>query len=94
MSLTVDYAGYPHIGVFSRVINDIAVTSPTAPPDFKTALKDELNVEIVSTTIQGTSLIGLLLMGNSRGMVLSGLATNAEKEILSDYADVMLLSGS
>lgn len=94
MSLVIDYAGDPHIGVFSRVINDIAITPPTAPPSFKTALKDELDVEIVSTTIQGTSIIGPLLMGNSRGMVVSGLVSNAEKRILSEYADVMLLSGS
>jgi len=93
MSLTINYAGDPNIGVFSRVINDLAIVPPIAPPSFTMALKNELDVEVISTTLQGTSIIGPLLMGNSRGMVVSGLVTSDEKKVLTEYSDVMSLAG-
>lgn len=93
MSGTIDYAGDPHIGVFSRVINDIAIITPTAPNPFRAALEQELNVEVVTTTLQGSSLIGPLLIGNRRGMVVSGLVTDRERKVLEEYGEVMLLRG-
>jgi translation initiation factor 6 len=93
MSVTIDYAGDPHIGVFSRVIHDMAVVSPEAPESYRRALQEELGVELVVTTIQDSSLIGPLLTGNSRGMVVSGLATDRERKLLEEYGEVLLLSG-
>ncbi len=89
MSVTIDYAGDPHIGVFSRVIHDLAVIPPDAPEPFQAALREELGVELVVTTIQESSLIGPLLTGNRKGMVVSGLATDRERSILADYGDVL-----
>lgn len=93
MSGTIDYAGDPHVGVFSRVINDIAIIPPDAPEGFVTALRQELNIEPVVTTIQDSSLIGPLLTGNSRGMVVSGLVTERERNILQEYGELLLLAG-
>lgn len=93
MSVNIDYAGDPHIGVFSRVINDIAVITPNAPDSFRTALEEELNVDTVITTLQECSLIGPLLTGNRKGMVVSGLVTDRERKILEEYGEVMLLPG-
>jgi translation initiation factor 6 len=91
MTDTIDFAGDPHIGVFSRVFEDIAVIPPSAPDTFTAAVRDELEVEIVATTIQGSSIVGSLLAGNSRGLVVSGLATPEERAVLEEYRDVMLL---
>ncbi len=93
MSVTIDYAGDPHIGVFSRVIHDIAVVPPDAPEAFQVALREELGVELVVTTIQESSIIGPLLTGNHRGMVVSGLATDRERSILAEYGEILLLQG-
>jgi translation initiation factor 6 len=93
MSGTIDYAGDPHIGVFSRVINDIAIVPPNAPKDFVEALRRELDIEPVITTIQESSLIGPLLTGNSHGMVVSGLVTERERNILQEYGELHLLAG-
>jgi translation initiation factor 6 len=92
MEKTISYGGDPSIGVFSRVFDDLAVVPPTAPADFESALKDHLDVEIVKTTIQGCEIIGSLLSGNSRGFVVSGLATENEIGILKEYGDVYLLT--
>jgi translation initiation factor 6 len=93
MSGTIDYAGDPHIGVFSRVINDLAIIPPDAPEAFVTALREALDVEPVVTTIQDSSLIGPLLTGNRKGMIVSGLVTERERQILGEFGDLLLLSG-
>jgi translation initiation factor 6 len=93
MSGTIDYAGDPHVGVFSRVINDIAIVPPEAPEAFVAALRENLEVDTVITTLQDCSLIGPLLTGNKQGMVVSGLITERERKILGDYGELFLMSG-
>ena len=48
-------------------------------------------MELVATTIQGSSIIGSLVAGNSRGLVISGLATDDEIAVLEKHRKVMLL---
>ncbi|ABN57894.1 MULTISPECIES: translation initiation factor IF-6 [Methanoculleus] len=93
MTGTIDLAGDPNIGVYARVFEDIAIVYPGAPAEFTAALARELDVEIVSTFIQGSSIIGSLVSGNSQGLVVSGLATDEELAVLSEYRDVFLLKG-
>ncbi len=91
MDRTITFAGDPNIGVFARVVGDIAIIPPESPVEFKEAVTRALNAKIVETTIQGSSIIGSLVAGNSRGIIVSGLATEAEIEILSEHRDVFLL---
>lgn len=93
MTGTIDLAGDPNIGVYARVFEDIAIVYRGAPAEFTAALARELDVEIVSTFIQGSSIIGSLVSGNSQGLVVSGLATDEELAVLSEYRDVFLLKG-
>ncbi len=92
MERTTTFDGDPNIGVFARVTGDIAVIPPEAPEEFRAALREALGVELVITTIQGSSIIGSLVAGNSRGLVVSGLATQEELAVLGEYRKVMSLS--
>ncbi|PKL61373.1 MAG: translation initiation factor IF-6 [Methanomicrobiales archaeon HGW-Methanomicrobiales-2] len=94
MTGTIDLAGDPNIGVYARVFEDIAIVYPGAPGAFTEALARELDVEIVSTFIQGSSIIGSLVAGNSQGLVVSGLVTEEELAVLREYREVLLLEGS
>ena len=94
MERTITFDGDPNIGVFARVLGDIAIIPPEAPEDFKAAVKAALGVTLVETTVQGSSIIGSLVAGNSRGMVVSGLATEEEIDILSQHREVLLLTES
>ena len=87
MERTITLAGDPNIGVFSRVLGTIAIIPPDAPEDYKQALTMALNVELVETTIQGSAIIGSLVTGNSRGIVMSGLATEDEIATLEDVQE-------
>ncbi|HVP97239.1 translation initiation factor IF-6 [Methanoregula sp.] len=92
MERTTNFTGDPNIGVFARVAGDIAVIPPDAPEEFRAAVTEALDVELVVSTIQGSSIVGSLVAGNSRGLVVSGLATEPERAVLSEYRKVMLLS--
>jgi len=94
MERTTTLAGDPNIGVFSRVLGNIAIIPPESPEDYKTALIEALNVELVETTVQGSAIIGSLVAGNSRGIVMSGLATDAEIAILGKFRKILLLKES
>jgi translation initiation factor 6 len=94
MERTITFAGDPNIGVFARVLGDIAIVPPESTEEFKTAIRDALGVNLVETTIQGSAIIGSLVAGNSRGVVVSGLATEEEIDLLAEHREVLLLSES
>jgi len=91
MDRTVSITGDPHIGVFTRVFDDIAVVPPETPEEVIRAYEEAFKVEIVKTTLQRSPIIGSLLTGNRNGLVITGLATEEEKDLLSGYHDLMLL---
>jgi len=92
MERTITFDGDPNIGVFARVLGDIAIIPPESPAEFREAVRQALDVEIISTTIQGSAIIGSLVSGNSRGIIVSGLATEDEIAQFSDYREVMRLT--
>jgi translation initiation factor 6 len=92
MERTITFAGDPNIGVFARVVGNVAIIPPESTPEFRHAVKEALQVEVIETTIQGSTIIGSLVAGNSRGIVVSGLATDEEIEKLAKHREVYLLS--
>jgi len=91
MSTTIAFAGDPHIGVFARVLEDLAIVAPQAPEAFREALEEELDAEVVVTTIQDSAIVGALVAGNRRGIVVSGLASREEIARITEHREVMLL---
>lgn len=94
MEHTITFAGDPNVGVFARVLGDIAIVPPESTEEFKTAVRNALEVTLVETTIQGSAIVGSLVAGNSRGVVVSGLATEEEVARLAEYREVLLLNES
>jgi len=92
MERTTTFTGDPNIGVFARVAGDIAVIPPESPEEFRAAVAEALDVELVVSTIQGSSIVGSLVAGNSRGLVVSGLATESERAVLAEYRKILPLS--
>ena len=91
MERTVSFGGDPNIGVFMRVFEDIAVVPPETPEELRETIREALSVDLVETTIQGSSIIGSLLAGNSRAFIVSGLATREEEAALAKHREVFRL---
>ena len=91
MDHTLSLNGDPNIGVFARVFEDIAFVPLDSPEEFRTKIAEALDVEVIPTFIQGSSVIGLLLTGNSRGLVVSGLIHASDIDLLLVSGSVLLL---
>jgi translation initiation factor 6 len=91
---TIDFAGDENIGVYTRVFEDLAVVPLDAPEEYISVVEKRLGVEVINTTIQGSSIIGSLLAGNSNGFIVSSLATSSEVAVLKGHGDVMFLGAS
>ncbi|NLV26970.1 MAG: translation initiation factor IF-6 [Methanomicrobiales archaeon] len=91
MDRIVSIAGDPHIGVFTRVFEDIAIVPPETEPELIEKYEKAFKVEVIRTTIQGSPIIGSLVAGNSNGLVITGMAKEEEIQTLSEYREIMLL---
>jgi translation initiation factor 6 len=91
MGTTIAFAGDPHIGVFARVLEDLAIVAPQAPEGFRGAIEEELEAEVVETTLQDSAIVGALAAGNRRGVVVTGLASREEVARIEEHREVMVL---
>lgn len=69
-----------NIGVFVSINEDYAIVPKSFNDKVKEMIAEKLDVEVISTLINGSSLIGSLVVGNSRGFLVSRYATDSEIE--------------
>ncbi|MEM0139709.1 MAG: translation initiation factor IF-6 [Ferroplasma sp.] len=62
------------VGVFIKVFNDMAFIPRNLPDETELIIKEALNVHTERIIIDNFSLIGTMLVFNSNGIVVSGLA--------------------
>ena len=91
MNETIDIAGNEHIGVYCRAFDDVVFVTSEAPDRFIQAIREKLSVPVVQTNIQGSSIVGSLLVGNNHGFIVSGMVAPEELAVLQKYRDVLLL---
>lgn len=91
MDQTVSFTGDPHIGVFTRVFEDVAIVPPEAGEEYTQKVRKNLSVEVIQTRIQGSPIVGSLISGNSNGFIVTGLIKDEELELLEEWRDLLLL---
>ena len=80
----VDIVGNPNVGVFITVTDDIAIVPYTLLDDKVDVIKQTLEVEVIKSSISGSSLIGSLAVANSNGIVVSPHVLDREVEQFKD----------
>lgn len=73
-----DFNGNPHVGVYCAASEDVALVSEPVEPKFVDDLMEVLGVEVILTTVAGSSVVGSLAALNSNGAVFSNLAEEHE----------------
>ncbi len=79
--------GVPLIGLYIRATEDFAVIGVN-DEKAKEYLREELDVDVVVTTIAGSELVGALACANSNGILVSDHITGKEKKRLERLFDV------
>jgi len=77
-----------NIGVFVSINEDYAIVPRSFNDKEKEIIAEKLDVEVISTSINGSNLIGSLVVGNSRGFLVSRYATDSEIEPIKKVTPV------
>ncbi len=85
------YAGTPNIAVFAAANEDLAIIAGDAAPEFVKDVEEVLQVKTHMMTVAGSFVIGSLVVMNSKGAVVSGLADPSEASAIKEYAECFLL---
>jgi len=85
------YGGNPNIGVYSAANESIAIISPDAAEEYVSDVEATLKVKTMMTTVAGSFVVGSLVAMNSSCAIVSGLAEEAELDILSKEISVTVI---
>jgi len=82
--------GNPLIGLYAKVSDSYAVVG--LPDDkLEASLREVLGIEVITTTIAGSELVGAMIAMNSRGVVVSNSITGKELEKLKSKLEVKVI---
>lgn len=73
-----DIEGNPYIGVHCAASERLAVVSGSTPPGVRNEMARALDVQVLATTIAGSTVVGSLVAMNSYGAVVTNFAEKAE----------------
>lgn len=74
--------GNPNIGVYSFVNNKVALVPPRVTRTVRNLISDVLGTDVIETTIAGSTVIGVFVAGNDRGIILPNIVEERELEEL------------
>ena len=95
MPITVgDLLGHSQIGVYVSVVGEVLFIPESTPEDDVERIEHALEMESTPITIGGSSLLGSLMVGNSRGMAVADIATPEDIDRLTSYGDVVVMESS
>jgi translation initiation factor 6 len=78
--IRADIFGSPNIGVYCFACEGWAAVPAGTPPGKKKKISDCLKVNLCETNISGSSLLGVLLAGNTNGLALPHIIRDHELE--------------
>ncbi len=77
--------GSPHIGIYIFANDEIALVPPGLGKSEIEVLMDTLKVEVMETKIADTELIGVMIVGNNKGLILPRNVLDEEVERLKPF---------
>ncbi|MEM0153091.1 MAG: translation initiation factor IF-6 [Ignisphaera sp.] len=83
----ISYKGNPNIGVYIFVNDKISLVPRDADPKFIQTIQDILHVPVVKTSIGDMEVIGILIAGNNKGMILPHIVKEYEYRAIKNAFD-------
>ncbi len=76
--------GSSYVGVFAEATDDFLFVRHDIDDDLVDAMRSELEVEVIGTTVGGSTAVGALLAGNSNGVIASSRLTDEERATIEN----------
>ena len=80
----VDIVGNPNVGVFITATDNVAIVPYNLLDERAELIRETLDVEVIKSSISGSSLIGSLSVANSNGIVVSPHVLDREVKQFED----------
>ena len=85
-----DVFGSPNIGVYCFCNEELAIVPPGLTKRKMKQFQDALEVNVCSTTVGGTALVGALVAGNSNGVLVPHTTQDYELQRIEKYSKVIV----
>ncbi len=76
------------MGAFSFANDSFAIIPPDVPRKVEEVFEENLQVEVHQATVAGSVLLGILVAGNNRGLLLPNSATDDEVDVIKRLGGV------
>ena len=90
---TVDIFGSDQVGIHLASVAKVLFHPPELPEPTVEAFESALGLELHPITIGGSSLVGALVCGNSRGIAVADIANESDIDQLTGFGDVVVMEG-
>lgn len=91
MDRRINFRGNSVLGVFARCTEDFVLLPREADNELKQIIEKLLDVTAISTSLDGSSIIGCLCCGNSKGFLVSEKANEDELIEIRKYVPIQHL---
>ena len=88
---TGDILGHSQVGVYLSVIGDVLFVPRSLGSDAMEEIGSAFDIETYPFMVGGSSLIGSLLKGNSKGIAVADIATEEDLDELTSFGDVVVM---
>lgn len=92
--ILADVFGSPNIGVYCFCNEELAIVPPGLTKRKLKQFEDTLEVNVCSTTVGGTSLIGALIAGNSKGLLVPHTTQAYELQRIEKFSKVIVVESN
>jgi translation initiation factor 6 len=89
--ILADLFGSPNIGVYSFCNEQLVIVPPGLTNHKMNQFAETLGVNVCKTTIGGSTLVGALVTGNSRGVLVPRTIHDYELDRLRQYSEVTVI---
>jgi len=86
--ILLDVFGSSYLGIFAFATDKYVIIRKDVGDNLKAKISETLKVEVISTDIGQSFLVGILANGNSNGLILPEFTTEAEIKVLKERLDV------
>lgn len=92
--ILADVFGSPNIGVYCYCSEDLAIVPPGLTTRKLSQFAHTLDVGICRTTVGGSTLVGALVTGNSRGVLVPHTIKDYELERIEEFSKVVIVESN